>query len=72
MHARRASGGQEADRMEGSGAEFYERVRRGYRALAGAEPERFVTVDGMRPVEIVEEDIWRALSRRLQVSEALM
>jgi dTMP kinase len=52
------------DRMENSGREFYERVRNGYREIAGLEPGRFVVVDGMAPVENVEKEIWNALQRR--------
>ena len=44
------------DRIEREGAEFMRRVDAGYRALAAAEPERIVTVDGSRaPEEIAEE-----------------
>jgi dTMP kinase len=44
------------DRIEREGAEFMRRVDAGYRALAAAEPERIVTVDGSRaPDEIAEE-----------------
>ena len=70
MGRRAAAAGQVADRMEASGVAFYERVRRGYHALAADHPERFIVIDGMRAVETVEEDIWRALARRLPVSEA--
>ncbi len=36
---------EELDRMERSGLDFYTRVRRGYRILAAAEANRFVTID---------------------------
>jgi dTMP kinase len=52
------------DRMENSGKEFYERVRNGYREIAGLEPGRFLVVDGMAPVENVEQNIWNALQLR--------
>jgi len=71
MSLRAAATGLPADRMEASGIAFYERVRRGYHALAASHRERFIVIDGMRAVETVEEDIWRALARRLPVSEAL-
>jgi dTMP kinase len=71
MGLRAASAGQVADRMEASGVAFYERVRRGYHALAAVHPERFVVIDGMRGVEEVEKEIWRALARRLSISEVL-
>jgi dTMP kinase len=48
--------GQHHDRIERAGAEFMRRVDRAYRALAEAEPERVVAVDGSRaPDEIAEE-----------------
>jgi dTMP kinase len=34
------------DRLESEVLEFHERVREGYRALAAAEPGRWVTIDG--------------------------
>jgi dTMP kinase len=53
--------GKSADRLERSGWEFYERVRRGYAALAEAEPERFVRINGMAPPQKVEQDIRAAV-----------
>jgi dTMP kinase len=38
--------GEAPDRMEAAGDDFHERVVRGYRALASADPSRWVTVDG--------------------------
>jgi dTMP kinase len=44
------------DRIEREGAGFMRKVDEGYRALAAAEPERIVAVDGDRaPEEIAEE-----------------
>lgn len=39
------------DRLEAEAAEFHERVRDAYLGLAAAEPERFLVLDGSRPVE---------------------
>jgi dTMP kinase len=39
------------DRLENEKAEFHARVRRGYLALAAAEPERFLVVDAALPVD---------------------
>lgn len=55
------SAGAAADRMESGGIELFDRVRRGYRALAAADPRRFIVIDGMRPVEVVRDDIWNRL-----------
>src|SRR5215510_8070304 len=41
-----------ADRMEQQPAEFYERVRRGYRELATHEPVRVFLVDGRREADV--------------------
>jgi dTMP kinase len=53
-----------ADRMEQQPAEFYERVRRGYRDLATRGPNRIVLIDGSRDVDQIEADIWKILSSR--------
>src|SRR3954468_11318733 len=46
-----------ADRMEQQPAEFYERVREGYRALGAGEPKRIVMVDGSGDVGEIEKQI---------------
>jgi dTMP kinase len=38
-----------ADRIESEPREFHERVRRGFRALADAEPHRYLVIDGTQP-----------------------
>jgi len=51
-----ARAGSHHDRIERTGSEFMERVDRAYRALAEAEPERIIAVDGSKkPDEIAEE-----------------
>jgi len=45
---RLAQAGKTADRLEGSGAEFYERVRKGYLALAKQFPHRIMVLSGDR------------------------
>ena len=47
-----------ADRMEQQPAEFYERVRKGYRELAAHEQERIVLIDGARDADETEIEIW--------------
>jgi dTMP kinase len=44
---------------------FHERVRRGYRALAEAEPERFVAIDGRGGIGEVAAAIREALRDRV-------
>jgi dTMP kinase len=53
------------DRFEQAGAEFHERVRRGFRELATADPEHWVVVDGEGRVEDVTARLRRAVRDRL-------
>jgi dTMP kinase len=55
------------DRMEQQPADFYERVREGYRALAVQEPKRIVLIDGGRDAGEIESEIWRTLCSRFSV-----
>jgi dTMP kinase len=56
---RRKRGGDQGEwnRMEREQVEFHERVRRGFLALAEAEPDRWLVVDAARPIEEVQADI---------------
>jgi dTMP kinase len=56
-----------ADRMEQQPAEFYERVREGYRELAAHESKRIVMIDGSGEVDEIEKQIWKTLSSRFSV-----
>lgn len=49
-----------ADRIESEPLEFHERVRKGFRALAAAAPDRYLVVDGTLP----PEQITRAVQDR--------
>ena len=51
----RASG--DHDRIERAGGGFMRRVDEAYRAIAAAEPERVVVVDGDRPREEIAEEV---------------
>ena len=53
------------DRMERAGEAFHHRVLEGYRALATADPGRWVVVDGSGPVETVSAAVREAVSTRL-------
>jgi dTMP kinase len=53
-----------ADRMEQEPAEFYERVRRGYRDLAVREPIRIVLINGSRDPDEIENEIWEIILSR--------
>ena len=62
--SRMQSAPRKADRMEQQPAEFYERVREGYRELAIHEPERVILINGSDPVDAIENLIWRTLRSR--------
>jgi dTMP kinase len=53
------------DRFERSGPAFYERVASGFRALAAEEPERWIVIDGDRPLEAVAAEVRQAVLDRL-------
>ena len=50
-----------ADRIESEQADFFERVRAGYRERAAAEPDRIRVIDSGRDIEQVREDVLVAL-----------
>jgi dTMP kinase len=56
-----------ADRMEQQPAEFYERVREGYRELAAYEPKRIVLINGSRDPDEIETAIWEKLCSRFSI-----
>ena len=53
------------DRFEGQGREFLDRVRDGYLALAGADPERWAVVDAAGTVDEVATRILTVVRSRL-------
>jgi dTMP kinase len=57
------------DRLEARDADFHVRVREGYRALAEADPERWVMVDGGRSESEVAARVWEAYSAWAQDGE---
>ena len=63
----RMSEPRKADRMEQQSAEFYERVREGYRELATSERKRIVMIDGACDLAEIEKQIWETLSSRFPV-----
>jgi dTMP kinase len=54
-----------ADRFEKEGASFHEKVRRGYLALAHAEPSRWYILDASRPSGELSDIIWDKVSHSL-------
>ncbi|MGB6836321.1 MAG: dTMP kinase [Dehalococcoidia bacterium] len=64
---RARQGGQgSSDRFGQEDLSFHRRVRRGYIALAGAEPERWLVVDGGQPQEEVAEAVWTRVRQFLR------
>jgi dTMP kinase len=49
------------DRMEEADRSFFERVEKGYRKLAAAEPNRVKTIDATLPVDRVSQAVWMAV-----------
>jgi dTMP kinase len=54
------------DRMEQEPIEFYERVSEGYRALAKAEPDRFIVIDGAQSPDAIAEQIWFSVQSKFE------
>ncbi len=52
------------DRFEAAGDEFHARVLAGFRTMAANDPDRWVTVRAVGPVDRVATDIRRALDER--------
>ncbi|MHA3701200.1 dTMP kinase [Jatrophihabitans sp. YIM 134969] len=53
----RARGRSDADRLESESLEFHERVRRGFRVLAEAEPRRYAVVDATADPSALAETV---------------
>lgn len=64
--ARRQTGGDEMNRLDLETLAFHERVRQGYHSLAAAEPERWVVVDGERPLSTIQADLQTIVLQRLR------
>jgi dTMP kinase len=60
--ARAVTASGRADRLELEDVAFHERVREGFLAVARAEPQRVVVVDGSGSVEEVAARVWDAIS----------
>lgn len=53
------------DRMEEADREFFERVEKGFKAIAAAEPERVCTIDSTGPLESVKSAVWERTEQLL-------
>ncbi len=65
--AKQRRGNAEADRFEGEGAEFHEKLREAYLAIAAREPNRCVVIDASASKDVVAKAIWQAVQLRLQL-----
>jgi len=61
-------GAAQADRFEGEGADFHEKLREAYLAIAAREPDRCVVIDAIASKDVVADAIWQAVQSRLQPS----
>jgi dTMP kinase len=59
--------GRDLDRFEQAGADFHQRVATGFRALAQADPQHWVVVDGAGSVAEVGQRVGEAVAERLQL-----
>jgi|ERR1043166_4719453 dTMP kinase len=58
------------DRIEEADREFFERVAKGYQAIAAAEPKRIHLIDGSGTVEEIQSAIWRTVAALVATGEA--
>lgn len=61
---RRSGRGALADRFEAEGAEFHQRVRKGFLALAEADPDRCRVIDAAASVEAVRVQVEQVIEER--------
>ena len=52
-----------SDRFEQEDIAFHQRVREGYRKLAGQDPEHWLVVDASQPKVKIREIIWQRVSQ---------
>jgi dTMP kinase len=64
--ARQGKAGNDRDAIGRETAAFHERVRRGYLALAGAEPRRWVVLDARRPLDELANEVLRRVEPLLE------
>jgi len=55
---------QKKDRLESEGAAFHHLVFEAYEAIAEANPQRIVTIDGERSEAVIAADIWSIVMER--------
>jgi dTMP kinase len=65
--SRRQKSGGEWNRLDAYELEFHQRVREGYLDLAKQEPKRWVVVDAAKGWESVQQDLRKAISKRIAI-----
>jgi dTMP kinase len=68
--AAKRRGGAPADRFENEAIEFHAKLRKAYRDVAAAEPQRCVLVDADRPEDAIAGEIWSIVNARLDPGAA--
>jgi dTMP kinase len=63
--ARLEKAGKRPDRLEGSGREFYEKVRQGYLSLAAQSPDRIIVLPGTDKVDRLAQTVAERIFRLL-------
>ncbi len=63
--SRRSSDVHQTNRLDREPAEFHQRVRRHYLALAAADPARWTRVDAARPPDEIAQTVWAVVEDRL-------
>lgn len=56
---RRKKQKRERDRLESEGISFYQKIRRGFLEMAQQEPQRFIIINGERPIPEISDEIWK-------------
>jgi len=64
--ARQGKAGNDRDAIGRETVAFHARVRKGYLALAGAEPRRWAVLDARRPLDELAEEVWQKVERLLE------
>jgi dTMP kinase len=64
---RRKNSGGEWNRLDAYELAFHQRVRQGYKELALAEPDRWITIDAAKPFEEVQLELQKALTKKLPI-----
>ena len=65
---RRQQAGRGRDRLEQEDLQFYDTIRTAFVQLADELPDRYITIDGDRTSDEVEQDIWQAVASLWEIS----